>query len=226
MHIETSFAKVPLSVRKQLAVVSTGHDYLPLIEEESFLPPVAFETFELLDNWRNQFGLCFEEGWKPPKSVLVLKGSICGWPYRQVWAHIDSCDYRNGIEFLLADFFFPGETFSEINADHVIAKKRFVNCSHAWINIFPVWGSANQNFGWIEKLLPKVSPGFKVRLLPATVSFKLFRKNTRLSKTKSDTDVIRGAIDDAAGRVIQDTTFALRYVSAMRRSIHQFYPRH
>lgn len=222
----TSFSKTSLSVRKKFAVTSARHDYLPLIEKESFLPPVAFETFALLDEWKGKFGLCFEEGWEPPRSVVIIRGSVCGWPYNQVWADIASKEYRDGVQHLLRSFFFAGETYSDINADHVIARTRFVNCGPVWINIFPVWGHPNQNFGWIERLLPKVRPGFEVRLLPPAVSFKLFRENTSLSKTKSNVGVIRGAIDGASGRIIQNSTFALRYGRAMRRSIERFYPRH
>lgn len=106
-----------------------------------------------------------------------------------------------------------------VDVDHVVGRTILETFPDSWINLFPVWGAANQGFGHIEKSLPKAVAGFGVILLTPLTAFKLLRSDKRI-KTADDLD---GEISVAVERLIATGKTAARMRSEIEPVVRNAY---
>lgn len=187
-------------------------DIITPMEEYGYIPPVAFESKELLLEWAGKHGLKDSPigRIKPHNAVLIEEelfpypGASSGLFYSQIWVSAKYKGYRRALKRDVRNYVEDENIISRVDADHVVNKNSASNLDSVWINLLPVWKTVNRGFGWIEAKLPKLEKGFGVISLPPLVAFKILRDKERFRHGDNRTREIKliDYIDEVSSQLL------------------------
>ena len=213
-------------------------DVVTPLEEAGFLPPVAFETRDLLLAWakKHRLSAC-PIGRINRKNALFVghelhpfEGHDYHLYYTQIWVSAKYKGYRSALKRDISDFVNDSQTFRLVDADRVVNKSSAVHLDDAWINLLPVWSGRNRGFGWIESRLPKLKKGFRSVELPPLVAFKILRdkKMEKTDDNRTKEMILSDEIDEVIdGLLIHDNkpdyvkTRVIQFRDALRNDVKQ-----
>jgi hypothetical protein len=178
MNVETTWLDLTMSARLDVQTwIEANHD----------VPPVVFESFDILTQWAHgdhEFKvkvLAKRRNGEPAVALVegffrsVDPSNRLKYPYRQLWTLAAYRYYRRPFAkyHSLTDN-VPISDLKELHADHVVNSGRLKSFPKSWVMLFPVNGQINSAFGLkVEKSLPKIERLDEVIYLGEPELFKI-----------------------------------------------------
>jgi hypothetical protein len=178
MSVETNLMNVIMPARLDVQTwIEANHD----------VPPVVFESFDILTKWAHgdhEFKvkvLAKKRNGEP--AVALVEGIFRSfdpsnrlkYQYRQLWTLAAYRYYRRPFaKYHSLKGSIPISDLKGLHADHVVNRGRLKSFPKSWVMLFPVNGQINGAFGSkVEKSLPKIERLDEVIYLGEPELFKI-----------------------------------------------------